>query len=117
MIVSKEVVDSVPMSRNRWLAWAGSSLVALAATAWFPQQAFADNPPPYCHGAGQCACCNGSTCCEFCCFSGYYGCESGTQCWYTCAYYGSQLVKIICCDWGARCHTSVCICSTTVGPC
>lgn len=117
MMVEHDVIEATPLGRNRLLARASSVVIAAAASVWFPAQAAACSPPQYCTVFCQCACCNGSTCCEPCCLSGNYGCPSGGQCWETCAYYGSTLVKFQCCDWGSWCGANRCICRKTIGPC
>lgn len=117
MIVGHEIVEAVPLSRSRFLAKVGTAMVMAAAAGWFPRQAQACYIPSPCTTWCQCNCCNGSTCCEWCCLGGNYGCASGGQCWYTCAYDGSTLYKFRCCDWGSNCGFTRCICRANVGPC
>lgn len=116
MIVDQDVVESSRFTRNRFLAVAGTTLTAIAANLFFPQEAQACYIPNGCHGYCQCSCCSGSTCCRSDCKSGYYGCESGGQCWYTCAYDGCCLYRFRCCDW-AYAGSGRCICRANVGAC
>ncbi len=109
------VINSAPLSRNRLLARAGTVLAAVATTWWFPGVADAVVAPGGCHGYNQCSACSGSKCTRSDCRGGYFGCESGSQCWTTCAYVGSTLVKITCCDWGYT--GGDCICRSIDGSC
>lgn len=117
MIVDQDVVQSVPLSRSRFLAKVGTALVMAAAAGWFPKEAQACFIPNPCFGYCECGCCSGSTCCEFCCLSGNYGCPSGQQCWYSCAYDGGTLYLYQCCDWGGHCGTGTCLCRAVLGTC
>lgn len=113
MIVDEKVTSSVRLGRNRFLAGVGTLFTAAAATWWFPEAANA-TVPNGCHGYDECSSCSGSTCTRSDCEGGYYGCESGGQCWNSCAYLGSTLVQIQCCDWGY--NGGDCICRATIGP-
>ena len=114
-MIDEQVLDRVPFGRRRFLARTGAVLTGVAARLWFPNAAFAAVPNG-CHGYNECTCCSGSTCCRGDCRGGYYGCESGTQCWYSCAYIGSTLYRIRCCDWGYG-TSGRCICRAITGPC
>lgn len=115
MIVDEEATSSVTFSRNRFLAGAGTMFTALAASWWFPEAANASNVPNGCHGYDQCSSCSGQKCTRPDCRGGYYGCESRGQCWNSCAYIGSTLVKIQCCDYAYS--GGHCICRGIIGPC
>lgn len=117
MAIDDDVIKGSRLTRNRFLAVTGSTLAAMAVSIWFPREAAEASCyiPNGCHGYCQCSCCSGSHCCRSDCRGGYYGCESGTQCWYTCAYSGSTLLKFKCCDWGT--NNGNCICQGYVGPC
>jgi hypothetical protein len=116
MIVTSESIDGVRFGRSRFLGAASAALGAVAAKLWFPERAAAAAPNG-CYGYDACSCCNGSRCCRGDCRGGNYGCHSGGQCWYTCAYSGSSLVKFKCCDFGFGGGGAACICRGTVGPC
>lgn len=114
MLLQEDVTSRNPITRNRFLAISGATLTSLATGAWFAQEAQACSVPNGCHGYCQCSCCSGSSCCGGC-TAVTTACESGGQCWYTCAYWGSTLYKFRCCDW--RKNGSNCICRGTIGPC
>jgi hypothetical protein len=109
----QERIRTTTLSRNRILAFAGTTLVATAIQAWFSGRAEAA-PPNGCRGYDGCPCCSNSGCCESGC-SVLNNC-GGVQCWRTCAYEGSTLVSFYCCDW-RRSNGSNCICRQNWGPC
>ncbi|HEV7708823.1 MAG TPA: hypothetical protein VGP16_11565 [Asanoa sp.] len=108
----QERTRTTKLTRNRFLAFAGTALVAAASQAMFPGHAQAAAPNG-CHGYNGCPCCN-SNCCESGC-TRYNSCGS-TSCWRTCAYEGSGLVSFYCCDW-KRSNGSFCICRERWGTC
>jgi len=117
MIVDEQTTRSATFTRTRFLARAGTVFTALAASWWFPQAANAAVPNG-CHGYDVCSSCSGYRCTRSDCVGGYYGCESGTQCWDTCVYSGSTLIRIRCCDYAYGANRSGrCICSGYLGSC
>jgi hypothetical protein len=111
----QERIRKTTLSRNRMLAFAGTTLVAAAIQAWFPGRAEAA-PPNGCSGYDACYCCRNNACCD----AG--GCDpikicGGNHCWRTCAYDGSSLVSFYCCDYQHKGNLTVCICRESWGSC
>ncbi|WP_214416060.1 hypothetical protein [Sphaerisporangium fuscum] len=90
-----EHVKKTRLTRNRFLAVAGATLVGVATSAWFPGRAEA--APDGCYGAPGCSCCSATTCCSSGCTSAYTC--GGKHCWTSCAYLGSTLYRFDCCDY------------------
>jgi len=117
VIIDENVTRATPLSRNRFLAGVGTFMTATAAAWWFPAAAQAAVPNG-CHGFNQCSACSGSKCTRSDCRGGNFGCEGGGQCWSSCAYEGSTLVRIRCCDWSyGSGHSGRCICRAITGSC
>jgi hypothetical protein len=93
MILDKQAMERVPLSRNRFLAATGATLTAIATSMWFPSAAEASAPAGC--GAEKCSCCSGSNCCASGCTSIKNACPSGQQRWVLC-YRG---IIIRCCTW------------------
>lgn len=115
MFVDQDVLTGRRITRNRFLAVAGSALTSLAAGLWFPREAEACQIPAGCHGDCQCSSCSGSRCTRADCEGGWHGCETGAQCWYTCTYTGSGVYSFKCCDYSYS--DGICICRGYVGTC
>lgn len=115
MFVDRDVLSGHRLTRNRFLALAGSTITAFAAGVWFPREAEACEIPYGCHGYCQCSACSGSVCTRPDCKRGYFGCESGAECWYTCSYTGSSLYSFKCCDYAF--NAGNCICRAYIGTC
>jgi hypothetical protein len=113
-MIDERVLNNVALGRRRFIAKAGVALTGVGMKLFFPGSALAVIPNG-CYGYDGCDCCNGNVCCRSDCRSGYYGCSSGSQCWQTCSYEGSTLVRIQCCDWGTS--GNPCICRLILGPC
>ncbi|MEV1004182.1 hypothetical protein [Nonomuraea sp. NPDC050202] len=97
-----EHVKKTRLTRSKFLAVAGATIVGVASNAWFPGRAEA--APDGCYGYPSCSCCSATTCCASGCTK-RYSC-GGKQCWTTCAYLGSTLYRFDCCDFtksGAGC--------------
>lgn len=107
-----EHVKKTRLTRNRFLAIAGATLVGVASNAWFPGRAEAA-PPNGCYGYNGCSCCSATSCCASGC-SKLYTC-GGKQCWTTCAYLGSTLTRFDCCDYSR--NGSPCICRVNYRAC
>ncbi|GGO66698.1 hypothetical protein [Nonomuraea cavernae] len=106
-----EHVRKTRLSRSKFLAVAGATLVGVATKAWFPGRAEA--APNGCSGAPTCGCCSSTKCCSSGC-SNATTC-GGKQCWTSCAYIGSTLYRFDCCDyWNSG---SLCICRVNLRPC
>ncbi|MEV6862870.1 hypothetical protein AB0M44_17950 [Streptosporangium subroseum] len=105
-----EQVRKTRLTRNKFLAVAGATLVGVASNAWFPGRAEA--APAGCQGAPTCPCCNATTCCSGCTKATTCG---GKQCWTTCAYIGSTLYRFDCCDYYRA--SALCICRVNLRPC
>jgi hypothetical protein len=106
-----EHVKKTRLTRSKFLAVAGATLVATASKAWFPGRAEA--APDGCSGYPTCSCCSASSCCGSGC-SALYTC-GGRQCWTSCAYLGSTLYRFDCCDY--RKNGTACICRVNLRPC
>ena len=92
----QERIRTTKLARNRFLAFAGTTMVAAAVQAWFPDRAEA-TPPNGCSGLDGCPCCTSWSCCANNC-RGLFIC-GGNHCWRTCAYEGSTLRSFDCCDY------------------
>jgi hypothetical protein len=113
----QERIRTTRLGRNRFLAFAGTSMVAAAVQAWFPDRAEAAAPNG-CYGLNGCPCCTNTGCCAKNC-KGLTIC-GGAHCWHTCAYEGSTLVSFNCCDYkytNSSGGTSNCICRNNWGSC
>jgi hypothetical protein len=107
-----EQAQKTRLSRNKFLAAAGATLVGVATKAWFPGRAEA--APAGCYGAPTCSCCNATRCCSSGCTNAY-SC-GGNHCWTTCAYLGSSLSRFDCCDFYTS-GGSLCICRVNYRAC
>lgn len=116
--LNRNILESVPLSRSRFLAGVGTTLVAMASKVWFADPALAVIPNG-CFGWHQCPSCGGTTCTASGCTKETRCCPpSGVanQCWQTCAYWGSTLYWFSCSDWRTSSGTG-CICRGLVAPC
>jgi hypothetical protein len=96
MIISKVELDKTRFGRRRLLAGIGTALTTAAGAAWFPQRASAVCPLPGCYGYDMCPSCYKTQCTSPGCYSGFFGCDSGVQCWRRCVSHNLYS----CCDWG-----------------
>jgi hypothetical protein len=123
MIVAGVDLKSARFGRSRFLAKAGAGLTAAAGALWFPERASAVCPLLGCFAYDMCPSCSGSKCVTAGCYSGFFGCPSGHQCWTTCT--GANPGRLYqCCDWGlsgfhgACTNTNNrCICRAYLGQC
>ncbi|MFI7705263.1 hypothetical protein [Nonomuraea sp. NPDC049480] len=107
-----EHVKKTRLTRNRFLAAAGATLVGVATHAWFPGRAEA--APAGCSGYPTCTCCSATSCCfANCAKTNTCG---GKACWTSCAYLGSTLYRFDCCDYYSR-SAGTCICRVNHRPC
>jgi hypothetical protein len=120
MIISRVELDKTRLGRRRFLAGVGATLTSVAGALWFPARAAAACPLPPCHSYDMCPSCYKTQCTSTGCYSGYFGCESGVQCWRHC--YNGGMYS--CCDWGLNgFHGSctgvdnMCICRGYQGSC
>lgn len=115
--VGSEIVERSFMGRRRSVALAGATMVAFASQVFFPETSQAAAAPPNgCFGYDGCPCCSGTSCCSSGCSGcSNCGCPTGGQCWYSCAYIGSTLYRIRCCDY--RRGSGYCICRGILGSC
>lgn len=114
--LNRGVLKGVPFSRSRFLAGVGAALTAVATNVWFADAADAAVPNG-CFGWDQCGGCSGTSCsggctAQKCCCPPD---SQANQCWTSCAYEGSTLVRIRCCDWTRQGVN--CICRGIVGAC
>jgi|tagenome__1003787_1003787.scaffolds.fasta_scaffold20985837_3 hypothetical protein len=105
MIVNAVELDKVRFGRGRFLAGVGAVLTTAAGAMWYPARASAACPLPGCHGYDMCPSCSGTQCTSAGCKGGYYGCESGTQCWRACISHN----QYSCCDWAIPNWTGPCL--------
>ena len=123
MIISEVNLERARFGRSKFLASTGATLTGLAGALWFPERASAACPYQGCFGYDMCTNCYESTCEDPSCYSGYFGCPSGHQCWTSCV--GSNPGRLYqCCDWGLNgfygsCTNTYnrCICRGYLGEC
>jgi hypothetical protein len=115
MIVDESAYRTKALTRNRFLAGAGTVLTGLASNWFFAADANAVVPPEGCYGYDACSSCSGPTCTSAGCKRVVGNCTVGQQCWTSCAYIGSTLYRFQCCDWNASGH--LCICRSALSPC
>lgn len=120
MIINTVELDKVKLGRQRFLAGVGASLTAAAGALWFPERASAACPLPGCHGYDMCPSCSGTQCTAAGCYAGFFGCETGVQCWGACISHNQYK----CCDWGLNgfygsctMTSNRCICRGYLGSC
>jgi hypothetical protein len=115
MIVDESSYKTGSLTRNRFLAGAGTVLTGLAGSWFFANAADAVTPPEGCYGYNACPSCSGATCTGSSCTRLVGNCSPGQQCWTSCAYIGSVLYRFQCCDWV---HNGAdCICRSALRPC
>ena len=114
MIVDESTYKTSSLTRNRFLAGAGTVLAGVAGSWFFPNAAEAAVPEG-CHGLNACSSCSGATCTASGCTRLVGACSPGQQCWTTCAYIGSVLYRFQCCDWTR--NGAGCICRSALKPC
>jgi hypothetical protein len=111
-------LDEVPFGRNRLLKVLGAGVFGLATRMVLRSEpALAVTPPYPCYGYNKCHNCYYEYCTEYCHYSSFEGCQSGTQCWQTCA---SNHYLYRCCDYEEKLpggSTHPCICSGKYGLC
>lgn len=108
-----EHVKKTRLTRNRFLAAAGATLVGVATNAWFPGRAEAA-PAGCAPDFPTCSCCTSTSCCHAnCTKSNSCG---GKPCWTSCAYIGSTLYRFDCCDYTSR-SGAVCTCRVNYRAC
>lgn len=108
-------VSRVLLSRSRFLAVVGGALFATVLQVTAPKLAAASDSPYPCFAYHPCQCCSGQNCCTSSgCYGGFYGCPTGSQCWFTC-----DCVSLYqCCDWAQGSPSGPrCVCSGYIGSC
>lgn len=114
---SDQMLDRVPLGRNRLLRAMGVTLFGAALTLFVPKRVAATHiyPSP-CFGAGRCHSCTPYCGCSGCTPAYNVGCPNGNpnyNCWWTCEAGWRRLRK--CCDYYSG--GELCICDCDAGPC
>lgn len=99
------------MSRRSFLGRASAAFVALVAGTWV-SSGTAEAAEYPCYGGPTCQGCDNNGACDAHCPPGYYGCPTGSACWYMCS--SGRLYR--CCDCGTG-GGNFCVVRKYVGTC